>query len=96
MKPTTRFLLVLACLVVAALESPRAAAVMVEDLAGPYSARAVDVPSVSRASSSAGAARDVHAVRGARIVVEPTSTTRETTRESHEHADALRTAALAR
>ena len=38
MNPTMRFLVVLACLVVAALESPRAAAVLAEDAAGPYAA----------------------------------------------------------
>lgn len=38
MNPTTRFLIVFACLVVAALEAPRAAAVLTEDVSGPYAA----------------------------------------------------------
>ncbi len=38
MNPTMRFLIVFACLVVAALEAPRAAAVLTEDVAGPYAA----------------------------------------------------------
>jgi hypothetical protein len=41
MNPNLRMPLVLACVLVAALEAPRAMHVLVEDLGGPYEGRAV-------------------------------------------------------